>query len=241
MKTIHLTKALLICIVVCILSLSQGDTASANNADQFISVGGYNSIWIIKKTTRKLIFVQFRKKDKLWKSEVVSIPASYDLNHSVLMIAGVKANSVFFQDQSSGITTFFTIKDDHSVEKYLDYDAGEDLKSAGNTDQFISVGGYNNIWIINKTTRELIFVQFEKKDKLWKSEVVSIPASYDLDHSVWIPAGGKVRSVILQDQSSGMTTFFTIKGDHSVEKYLDYNAGEDLNLVHTPKIETSAK
>ena len=140
MKTIHLTKALLICIVVCILSLSQGDTASANNADQFISVGGYN-----------------------------------------------------------------------------------------------------NIWIINKTTRELIFVQFEKKDKLWKSEVVSIPASYDLDHSVWIPAGGKVRSVILQDQSSGMTTFFTIKGDHSVEKYLDYNAGEDLNLVHTPKIETSAK
>jgi len=241
MKRIHLTKALLICIVVCILSLSQADTASAKNDEQFISVGGYVSSWIINKTTRKLIFVQFRKKDELWKSEVVSIPASYDLNHSVLMLAGVKANSVFFQDQSSGMTTFFTIKNDHSVEKYLDYNAGEDLKSAGNTDQFISVGGYNNIWIINKTTRKLIFVQFEKKDKLWKSEVVSIPASYDLNHSVWIPAGGKVISVILQDQSSGMTTLFTIKGDHSVEKYLDYNAGEDLNLVHTPKIETSAK
>ena len=34
---------------------------------------------------------------------------------------------------------------------------------------------------------------------------------------------------------------FTIKGDHSVEKYLDYNAGEDLKLVYTPKTETSAK
>jgi hypothetical protein len=239
MKTIHLTTALLICIVVCIPSFSQADAASAKNADQFISVGGYNNSWILNKTTRKLIFVQFKKKDKLWKSEVVSIPA--DLNHSVLMPAGVKVNSVFLHDQSSGMTTFLTTKGDHSVEKYLDYNAGEDLKSEGNADQFISVGGYKNIWILNKTTRKLIFVQFKKKDKLWKSEVVSIPASYDLKHSVWIPAGAKVSSIFLHDQSSGMTTLFTVKGDHSVEKYLDYNAGEDLKLVYTPKTETRAK
>jgi hypothetical protein len=103
------------------------------------------------------------------------------------------------------------------------------------------VGGYNNSWILNKTTRKLIFVQFKKKDKLWKSEVVSIPASYDLNHSVWIPAGVKVNSVFLHDQSSGMATLFTVKGDHSVEKYLDYNAGEDLKLAYIPKTEASAK
>jgi len=128
MKTIHLTTALLICIVVCIPSPSQADDSSAKNDDQFISVGGYNNSWILNKTTGRLIFVQFKKKDKLWKSEVVSIPASYDLNHSVLIPAGAKVNSVFLHDQSSGMATLFTVKGDHSVEKYLDYNAGEDLK-----------------------------------------------------------------------------------------------------------------
>ena len=74
------------------------------------------------------MFVQFRKADELWKSHPVMVPASFDLEKCVMESAGSRGNPVFLCDRSSGMTTLYQIRKDHSVQQFLVVNTAEDLK-----------------------------------------------------------------------------------------------------------------
>ena len=95
-------------------------------------------------------------------------------------------------------------------------------------EKFLSAGSYINIWVLNKETRKMMFVSFQEKDELWKSQVVIIPPDFDLDKCVLSAAGGRGKAVFLHDTSSGMTTMYLVENDHTVIQYMRFNGAIEL-------------
>jgi hypothetical protein len=85
-----------------------------------------------------------------------------------------------------------------------------------------------NIWVLNKATRKLIFYQIEKKGDVWKSEQVTVPAGVNLDQCLFQSAGRRGAEVILLDKSTGTLTMYEVKSNHSVKKYQDIDVRMDL-------------
>jgi hypothetical protein len=104
------------------------DVVSAQVNETFISTAYLNNMWILNKATRKLIFIQFKADDKIWKSEPITIPKNFNVQSCILTYAGARGDHVFLLDQSSGMTTIFEAKSNHKVEKWLDFDAGKELQ-----------------------------------------------------------------------------------------------------------------
>ena len=95
-------------------------------------------------------------------------------------------------------------------------------------EKFLSAGSYINAWILNKETRKMMFVSFQEKDELWKSEVVTIPPNFDLDKCVLSAAGGRGKAVFLHDTLSGMTTMFLVENDHKVTQFMVFDGAAEL-------------
>ncbi len=87
-----------------------------------------NKIWALKKSTRKLIYMQFEKQNITWKSNTIIAPSEFNLNESVLTSVGSRGTSVFLYDKSSGLITFFTVQKDHSIRSYIVVNMDEELK-----------------------------------------------------------------------------------------------------------------
>jgi hypothetical protein len=100
--------------------------------------------------------------------------------------------------------------------------------SAQSDEQFIVTAYGQNIWVLNKATRKLIFYQIEKKGDVWKSEQVAVPAEVNLDQCLFQAAGRRGGEVILLDRSTGIMTMYEVKNNHSVKKYQDVNVRNDL-------------
>ena len=115
-------------LMMCVISVIRVGTASAESGDNFIFSAQSNSIWVLNKSTKQMIFVQFQKEDKVWKSNQVTVPASFNLDKSVLKAVGGRGTSVFLYDKASGMTTLYRVNKDHSVAKYTVVDTGKDLK-----------------------------------------------------------------------------------------------------------------
>jgi hypothetical protein len=100
--------------------------------------------------------------------------------------------------------------------------------SAQSGEDYVVTAYGQNIWILNKATRKLIFYQIEKKGDVWKSEQVTIPAEINLDQCIFQAAGRRGAEVILLDKSKGSMTMYEVKSNHSVDKYQDIDVGTDL-------------
>ena len=95
-------------------------------------------------------------------------------------------------------------------------------------EKFLTAGSYINIWVLNKETRKMMFVNFEDPNTLWKSQAVTIPTHFNLDTCVLSAAGGRGKAVFLHDSSSGMTTMFLVDKNHTVVQFMEFNAAIEL-------------
>jgi hypothetical protein len=100
--------------------------------------------------------------------------------------------------------------------------------SAQSGEDYVVTAYGQNIWVLNKATRKLIFYQIEKKGDVWKSEPVSVPAGVNLDQCLFQSAGRRGAEVILLDKSTGVMTMYEVKSNHSVKKYQDIDVRVDL-------------
>ena len=113
---------------MCLISVMFVSIASAESEGNFIFSAESNSIWVLNKSTRKMIFVQFKKPDKIWKSNQVTVPVNFNLDKCELKAVGGRGTSVFLYDKSSAMTTFYQVQKDHSVNQFMVINIGEDLK-----------------------------------------------------------------------------------------------------------------
>ena len=122
------TALVLVGFVVCVLSSSSVNVASAESGKNFVVSALSNSAWILNKSSKKLMFIQFQKEDEVWKSHPVTVPANVDIDNCALQAAGGRGTCVFLYDSSSGIITFYEVKKDHSIKAYMVVDTKADLK-----------------------------------------------------------------------------------------------------------------
>ena len=99
---------------------------------------------------------------------------------------------------------------------------------AGGEDNFLFSAVSNSAWILDKNTGKLIFIQFQKPDEIWKSNIVIVPSEFNLDRCILKTVGGRGTSVFIHDPSTGMTTFYDVQKDQSVESYMVINISNDL-------------
>ena len=86
----------------------------------------------------------------------------------------------------------------------------------------------NNTWALDKSTRQLILVNFEKPDQVWKSNPIIIPDSFDLSACRLEAVGIRGTAVFLIDTSGGLVTFYDAKDDGSIKAFKVVNIKESL-------------
>jgi hypothetical protein len=102
--------------------------ANAGTDSDYLFSSKSNNTWILQKTTRKMILVNFEKTDRIWKSDVITIPDEFNLDNCVITAVGMRGTSVFLFDESSSLITLFSANDDGSIKTYLAGELKEDLK-----------------------------------------------------------------------------------------------------------------
>lgn len=128
-KLIALTAAFIfILLCLSISSLNFNNVAFAESEGNLIFSAESNSIWVLNTSTKKLIYVQFEEPDKVWKSNQITVPVDFNLDKCVLKAVGARGTSVFLFDKSSGMTTLYKAKSDHSVAAFQHVNIGADLK-----------------------------------------------------------------------------------------------------------------
>ena len=100
--------------------------------------------------------------------------------------------------------------------------------SAQSGEDYVVTAYGQNIWVLNKATRKIVFYQIEKKGDVWKSEPATVPASVNLEQCLFQSAGRRGAEVILLDKSTGVLTMYEVKSNHSVKKYQDIDVKMDL-------------
>ena len=60
--------------------------------------------------------------------KLLTVPVDFNLDKCALKAIGSRATSVFLYDESSGMTRFYQVKKDHSVDEFMVVSIGEDLK-----------------------------------------------------------------------------------------------------------------
>jgi hypothetical protein len=118
MKRFISTVCILTVLTGLTIALIPNSSAYAEGHDDYIFSPVSNSVWVIKKSTRQLIFIQFQKKDEIWKSNPVPVPASFNLEKCVLTSVGSRGTAAFLHDTTSGIVTLFDVQKDHSTDTY---------------------------------------------------------------------------------------------------------------------------
>jgi len=115
-------------LLFCFSSFNLMNTAFAESEGHLIFSAESNSIWVLNTSTKKLIFVQFEELDKIWKSNQITVPMDFNLDKCVLKAVGARGTSVFLFDKSSGATTLYKVKSDHSVASFQVVNIKEYLK-----------------------------------------------------------------------------------------------------------------
>lgn len=85
----------------------------------------------------------------------------------------------------------------------------------------------NSVWILDKATHRLVFLQYEGKD-VWKSNVANVPAEFNLDESEITAVGMRGTSLFVCDRSQGLVVLFEVSKDHSVTTYPVISARQAL-------------
>jgi hypothetical protein len=117
-------------VTVCVTLILMGvlvNPASACSGGNFILSAQSNSIWVLNKSSRKMMFIQLEEKE-VWKSHTITIPAGFDMEKCKLEAVGGRGTSVFLYDKTSGKVTLYKVKKDHTIHQFPVVDAGADLK-----------------------------------------------------------------------------------------------------------------
>jgi hypothetical protein len=86
----------------------------------------------------------------------------------------------------------------------------------------------NNTWVLDKSSRQLILVNFEKTDDVWKSQPLTIPEGFNLDECKLMAVGARGTAVFLADTSSGLVTFYDAQKNGTIMKFQVVNIKEAL-------------
>ena len=230
MKKLFIKVSLFMWIITSILSVTFVNVAFAQRDKNFTFSAAASSVWVLNKSTGKIIFLKFEKKDKIWKSFSVNVPLSVNVDKCQIQSFARRGLCLFLFDLSSGMATVYKVKSDHSIEKCNSLSFGQSDKG------FLFSGKGDNFWILNKSTREMRFIHFKSEKKVKESSPLYVPASYNLDTSQKKSVGKHGEAVFLFDMSSGMTTFHVVKLktneadklEYSIERYIDANTASDL-------------
>jgi hypothetical protein len=95
-------------------------------------------------------------------------------------------------------------------------------------EDFLFSGESNNVWVVNKATKKMVFVQFQKEETIWKSNLVTLPSDLNMDALKIQAVGSRGTSVIVSDKSSGRVTMYTVNDDRSVRKYVTVDIAAEL-------------
>ena len=125
MKRDIMKIGLIVLSAVFIVSVLYSGPVHAENDFLFSPMS--NSIWVLKKSTRKLIFIQFQKKEEIWKSNAILIPPEFNPNECGLFAVGSRGTAVHLYDKSSGLITFYDVEKDHSVRTFPIVNTSGDL------------------------------------------------------------------------------------------------------------------
>ena len=87
-------------------------------------------------------------------------------------------------------------------------------------DKFIVSLQSNSGWVINKTTRKVMFFKYTRNATVWKSNLQILPADTDLDNCVLQSVGD---AAFLYDKSSGVIRFYKPLKDGSLMPFPDFN------------------
>ena len=104
------------------------NTAFAESDNDYLFSSKSNNTWVLKKSTRKMVLVNFEKKNQLWKSKVITIPEEFNVNECIITAVGMRGTTVSLFDASSGLLTLYSAGDDGSIKTYLTGSLKEDLK-----------------------------------------------------------------------------------------------------------------
>jgi hypothetical protein len=126
-------KKTIIMMGVCVLLVSVVIQIGGNQAvwaeeGSFLFSSISNNTWVLDKSSRQLILVNFEKPDQVWKSDPVTIPVNFDLSACQLEAVGIRGTAVFLIDTSAGLVTFYDAKDDGSVKVFKVVNIKELLK-----------------------------------------------------------------------------------------------------------------
>jgi hypothetical protein len=103
--------------------------APAETADNhFLYSAQSNSLWVLNKTTRKLMLTIFENPGYVWKSRKGSVPDDFNLENAVLIAVGSRGKFVFLCDQITGKVLFFNVTGDGFIERYSEFDGAKELK-----------------------------------------------------------------------------------------------------------------
>ena len=102
MKKIAQIVRLLTVLLLLFSNLTFLDIAFAEDGQQYTFSAQANSVWILNKTTRKMMSLKFEKQDKVWKSDPFQIPPTYNIDHCAFQIVGRKGQALLVFDTSSG-------------------------------------------------------------------------------------------------------------------------------------------
>ena len=204
--SLFLLIGMLTFIFTSVLSLTSIDLAFAQGDKNFISATHKDGIWILNKSNGKMLYLWFKKPTKTVRPEPTSIPASFDLNKCRIQAFGKHGRSVFLFDLPSGLVTVYQAKGDKPIK------GGIILNLARKYDNDIMFSGKNtNFWILDTTTRELIFFHFQSEIEIQESPPVHIPSDLNLENTYMKPVGSYGEGVFLTNPSTGSTTFY--RGD----------------------------
>ena len=214
-------------LLIFLCNLTFLDIALAEDGKNYIFSAQANAVWILNKTTRKMMYLKFEKQDEIWKSSPFQIPASYNIDHCALQITGRRGQAILLFDKSSGVAAVYEVKSNRSIEKYIDLSLPENDKGYA-----VSLKG-KHAWILNRSSGELSFVRFEGRNKKKEAFPKYIsPLLLSLDNCQMEAVGEHGEGVVLFDPSTGNAVFFKVKRKEDrryfIKQYIDSDTKNDL-------------
>lgn len=215
---------LFICILIYVVGLASINVAFGQSDKSYRFSADGNSVWVLNKATRKMMFVRLEKK-KTWKSTPFSVPASYNIEYCQFQVVGRRGQAVFLFDTFSGMAAVYRVKSDHSVEKYIDAGFPQSAQP------YLMTAKNNNGWVLDRSSGKLTFIHLQK-DKIQKSSPAWLSEGFNVDKCQLQLVGKYGEGVVLFDTSSGKAAFYKVSrgtdGGFTIQQYTEADIKSDL-------------